>query len=146
MVEQTQRQTPDLLQLWRDWLAQTERQFNAFFADAMNADSAARTFGGYIEMHAAFQRMIADTMQRYLSLFNMPSRTDVVGLGETLSLIEDRLARIEDALQLAADAVDARERDYGFEREPARTRQPVGAAFADRGQAGLYTIPEELRR
>jgi polyhydroxyalkanoic acid synthase PhaR subunit len=141
-----QAQTPDLLQLWRDWLTQTERQFNAFFSDALNRDLSARTMGSYLEMHAGFQRLVADMMQRYLEFWNLPSRKDIIGLADTLRTIEDRLARVEEALQMAAAAVDARDRDYGLIDEPVRTRRPTGTAFEPRRPVGASPVPEELRR
>ena len=124
MAEQTNAQTPDVMQLWRDWLTETERQFNSFFADAMNQDAAARGVGGYVEMTAGFQRMMADFMQRYLAFMNLPSRTDVVGVAETLSAIEERLSRIEETLQIAAAAIDAAEPPALRTDEPARSWQP----------------------
>jgi hypothetical protein len=158
MTEQSSNAAPELLQLWRDWLTESERQFNSFFADSMGSDPAARTIGGVVELYAGFQRILAESMQRYLALINMPSRTDVVGLGETLRSIEDRLARIEETLQTAADAIDARERDFGrVGREPLRTRQPAAPVAAGvvpetnggapvQPAAGPPPIPEELRR
>ena len=124
MAEQTNAQTPDVMQLWRDWLTETERQFNSFFADAMNQDAAARGVGGYVEMNAGFQRMMADFMQRYLAFMNMPSRTDVVGVAETLSAIEERLSRIEETLRVVLTASDASEPPASRTAEPARSSQP----------------------
>ena len=145
MPEQTNRETPDVMQAWRDWLTETERQFNAFFADTMNQDSVASGVGGYMEITAGFQRLMAEGMQRYLAFVNMPSRSDVVGLGETLRSIEERLSRIEETLQIAAEAVDASEGPSVREHEPARTRQPAGSPFARPAGDG-QSVPEELRR
>lgn len=145
MPDQTNSETPDVMQVWRDWLTETERQFNAFFAESMNQDSMARGVGGYMEITAGFQRLMADVMQRYLAFVNMPSRSDVTGLGETLRSIEDRLSRIEETLQIAAEAVDATEGPPPREREPARTRQPAGSPFA-RPTGDGQAVPEELRR
>ena len=124
MAEQTNAQTPDVMQLWRDWLTETERQFNSFFADAMNQDAAARGVGGYVEMTAGFQRMMADFMQRYLAFMNLPSRTDVVGVAETLSAIEERLSRIEETLNVALTVSDASEPPARRTDEPPRSWQP----------------------
>ena len=124
MAEQTNAQTPDVMQLWRDWLTETERQFNSFFADAMNQDAAARGVGGYVEMTAGFQRMMADFMQRYLEFMNMPSRTDVVGVAETLRAIEERLSRIEETFRVVLTAGDAGEPPAFRTAEPSRSSQP----------------------
>ena len=98
MSEETEQPTPDVMEAWREWLTQTERQFNALFNQAMNTEPFGRNMGGAMEITTAFQRMMAEGMQRYLTFVNMPSRTDVTGLGETLRSIEDRLARIEEML------------------------------------------------
>jgi hypothetical protein len=80
---------------------------------------------------------------------NMPSRNDIVGLGETLRSLEARLARIEETLQIAAEAVDRDGSRAAPPTKPARTRRPAGAAAAEETpeetpEAGA--IPKELRR
>ena len=149
MAEQTDQQTPDMMQAWREWLTQTERQFNGFFAEAMNQEQFARGVGSYMEMTASFQRMMGETMQRYLTFMNMPSRNDVTDLGETLLSIEGRLAQIEEMLQIAAEAVDLDEEREAPRPEPARTRTP--ASYAAPAPAATLPpaakpVPEGLRR
>ncbi len=145
MSEQQDKQMPDIMQLWRQWLTESERQLNAFSNETMNSEAFARSVGGFMEMYAAMQRMLAEGMQRYLTFINVPSRSDVVALGEALRMIEARLARIEETLQIAAEAVDASERAPIGAGEPARTRRPPGVVrFEDEGE--LSAIPEELRR
>jgi hypothetical protein len=78
-------------------------------------------------------------MQRYLAFVNMPSRNDVVGLGETLRSIEDRLRgskrRCRSRQPSTREAVDAA-------YEPARTRQaPV---FPTSRRASLRSIAATL--
>jgi hypothetical protein len=145
MADQAEKQTPDIVQLWRDWLTQSERQVNTFFNEALGQEPSARAMAGFVEAYAALQRLLMDAMQRYLSLVNMPSRTDVLGLGETLRSMEDRLARIEETLQIAAEAVDAHERSAPV-REPARTRQPPIFPNGEEARPSAAPIPEELRR
>ena len=144
MSEQSGQRPPDLMEFWRQWLTESERQFNAFFNTAMNTDAFGRTAGSYMEVYAGFQRLLAEGMQRYLSFINMPSRTDVIGLGETLRVIDARLARIEETLQIAAAAVDADVRGPAPISEPPRTRRPEGMPFPERPD--WAPIPEELRR
>lgn len=150
MADQQSQQTPDVAQLWRDWLTQSERQVNAFLGDAMSQDVSARSVAGVMEAYATLQRLLAEGMQRYLTFINMPSRSDVTGLGETLRSIEDRLTRIEETLQIAAAAVDAWS-DSPSQNEPPRTRQapvfpdmPEAIPAFNRGNSS--PIPEELRR
>ena len=145
MSEQTEKQQPDIVQLWRQWLTDSERQFNALSQDAMNNEAFARSVGGFMESYAALQRVTTEAMQRYLTFVNMPSRSDVVALGETLRSIEARLARIEETLQIAAAAVDGHEQGPAPVSEPPRTRRPANMPFTE-DSAAWAPIPEELRR
>jgi polyhydroxyalkanoic acid synthase PhaR subunit len=145
MSEQSDKQAQDVVQLWRDWLTQTERQFNTFFSETMNTEAFARSMGGYMEVNAAFQKMMTDGMQRYLSFVNMPSRTDVISLGETLRDIEGRLARIEETLLIAVEASGAAERGPTAAGEPPRTKRPPGFPVAEEAGVEAQAIPEELR-
>ena len=139
------------MEAWREWLTQTERQFNAFFNEAMNAEPFARSMGGYMEMTTAFQKTMAEGMQRYLTFMNMPSRTDVVDLGETLRSIEDRLSRIEEMLQIAAETVEVADEREAARPEPSRTRTPPGYRSPDDVQEAderpqSEAVPQGLRR
>lgn len=145
MPEQTDQQPPDVMQLWRDWLTQTERQFNALFKEVMGTEAFGRSVGGSTEAYAAFHRLVTDSMERYLSFMNLPSRNEIVGLGETLRSIEDRLTHIEETLQIAADAVDHHSNNHPPAREPARTRRPQGVPAKDE-LLSEPAIPQELRR
>ena len=139
-----QQQQQEIVQLWRDWLTESERQFNAFFNELMGSESFARSVGGYMEAFVMFQRTLADGMERYLSMMNMPSRNDVIALGETLRSMEARLASIEEMFRIAME-VGTGDSWSDSSREPARTRRPAGVLAADevREEEG---IPEELRR
>lgn len=151
MPDQTEQPTPDVMQAWREWLTQSERQFNALFSDAMNQEPFARGMNNYVEMTASFQRLIAESMQRYLSFINMPSRSDVTDLGETLRAIEERLSRIEEMLQIAAEAVDSMDRTEPARPEPFRTRRPPGfeapvTAHESMPRPPAEPVPEGFRR
>jgi hypothetical protein len=141
--QQPDGQQADVMQLWREWLTQTERQFNAFTSETMSSEAFARSVSGVMEAYTSIQRLMTEVMERYLTFLNMPSRNDVVGLAETLRNIEDRLARIEATLQIAADHVDSV--TAAPMNEPARTRQPEGLAEGN-GLPAAGAVPEELRR
>ncbi len=143
MSDQQNRQQPDVVQLWRDWLTQSERQFNTFMNEMMGSEGFARSTSSSMELYVMFQRMMAQAMERYLSFMNMPSRTDVIGLGETLRTIEARLARIEETLQIAAAAVDG---DYERSRyEPPRTRRPAAMPLPEEARVGAPPVPDDFR-
>ncbi len=116
---------PDVGQLWRTWLTETEHQWNTFFNDVMSADSFGRFLGGYTEIYSSFQRLAAQNMERSLSTLNVPSRSDIVELSERLSGVEERLAAIESSINALAEAVGhPAEPAAVTQLRPRRTRRP----------------------
>ncbi len=116
---------PDVGQLWRNWLVDTERQWNAFFNDVMGTDSFGRFLGGYMEIYSTFQRLVAQNMERSLSTLNVPSRSDIVELSERLGGVEERLAAIESNLRALAEAVGHPSQPAAVTQlRPRRTRRP----------------------
>ena len=91
--------------MWREWVSQSERQWNAILNEAMTSEAYGQSMGRFMEMYVASQKTLADTMGRYLTALNLPARTDVLALGDRLAAIEDRLAGIE--LRLARLATPA---------------------------------------
>ena len=85
----------DVVDLWRNWLTETERQFNSFFNEVMGTDSFSRVAGNYMDAYSVVQRSLNQGMERYLNTFNLPTHSDVVELGERLHNIEERLASLE---------------------------------------------------
>lgn len=116
---------PDVGQLWRTWLTETERQWNTFFNDVMSTDSFGRFLGGYTDMYSTFQRMVAQNMERSLATLNVPSRTDIGDLSERLSGVEERLAAIESSINTLAEAVGHPSEPAAVTQlRPRRTRRP----------------------
>jgi hypothetical protein len=118
---------PDIGQLWRNWLTETERQWNGFFNDVMGTDSFGRFMGGYMEMYGTLQRLVTHRMERSLSMLNVPTRSDIVDLSERLSTVEERLASIESSLRALAEAVGHPSQPAAVTQlRPRRTRRPAG--------------------
>ena len=116
---------PDITQLWRNWLTDTEHQWNAFFNDVMGTDSFGRLIGGYMEIYGTFQRLVAQNMERSLSTLNVPTRSDIVDLSERLSSVEERLTSNESSLRALAEAVGHPTQPAPVTQlRPRRTRRP----------------------
>ena len=129
MAEQTS--TPDPFAMWRDWVANSERQWNGFLNNAMATDEFGQAMGRFMDVYLNMQKNMNEVMGRYLQTMNVPTRNDILALGERLSQIEDRLGRIEGALASAA-----RSSNGGSESGPAaaaraarppRTKKPAKA-------------------
>jgi polyhydroxyalkanoic acid synthase PhaR subunit len=120
-------QATDPFQAWRDWMSESERQWNSFLNDAMATDQFSQGMGQFMDVYLNTQKTLNDTFGRFLSAFNLPTRTDVLDLANRLTHIEDRLGAIESGLAASAranrsesSASPVAERD-----RPARTKQPA---------------------
>jgi hypothetical protein len=120
----------DPLAMWREWLSQSERQWNTFFNESMSTPQYSQNVGRFMELYVAAQRQLGETMGRHLAALNVPTRADVLGLGERLVGLETRLARIEAALARltpeGAAAASAGGASSPVERPP-RTKRPPDA-------------------
>jgi Poly(R)-hydroxyalkanoic acid synthase subunit (PHA_synth_III_E) len=117
---------PDPMAAWRLFVTQAEQQWNAFFNQAMGSDQYSQSLGRLMETYAAMQKTMADTMSRYLGALNMPSRADIMTLGDRLAMIEDRLAGIE--RMLAGMGAPSGAVAAAPAARPPRTKQPPSDA------------------
>lgn len=117
----------DPLALWRDWVANSERQWNSFLNNAMATDEFSQTMGRMMDVYLNVQKQMNEVMGRYLQLINVPTRNDILAVGERLSQIEERLTSIEDGLKAAGRAAASAAPTNGAApaARPARTRKPA---------------------
>src|SRR5205809_407743 len=114
----------EAMELWRNWLTETERQWNSFFAEVMGRDSFGRVAGSYMEAYSVVQRALNQGMERYLNTFNLPTHSDIVELGERLHNIEERLALLEANIANLAEATGVTAGASVTRLRPVRTRKP----------------------
>ncbi len=114
----------DVVDLWRNWLTETERQFNSFFNEVMGTDSFSRVAGNYMDAYSVVQRSLNQGMERYLNTFNLPTHSDVVELGERLHNIEERLASLEQNINSLLQASGGTPTAAVTQLRPRRTRSP----------------------
>ena len=120
-----QASTADPFTLWRDWVANSERQWNGFLNNAMATDEFSQTMGRFMDVYLNMQKNMNEVMGRYLQLINVPTRNDILAIGERLSQIEDRLGTMENALRATASSAPANAAPAVA--RPARTKKPAKA-------------------
>lgn len=96
MAQNTQQASDiaDPFAAWREWLGTSERQWNTFLNDAMATEEFSRSMGQFMDVYLNMQKSVSEGMGRYFTALNVPSRNDVMALGERLSSIERQLATI----------------------------------------------------
>jgi hypothetical protein len=107
----------DMLSTWRDWFIQSERRWSEELAGMMKQNAVAQTIGKEINAALHGQEMLTQGMAASLAMFNMPTRDDILALGERLGRLEDSVARQEASLVRLQNAALAE--SHG----PPRTRQ-----------------------
>lgn len=121
----------DPFAMWRDWVSNSERQWNSFLNDAMSTDQFGESMARFMDLYLNMQKNMNEVMGRYLTVLNIPTRGDVVALGDRLANIEDRLSGIESAVKrpatAAAAAAPAPAEAAKPKPRPARTRKPAKA-------------------
>jgi hypothetical protein len=121
-----QRNSPsDAMASWRDWMTQSESRLNALFNDLMSTDGYGRVIGGLTKVFVSMQKSMTKGMERYFTALSLPTRGDVVDLGERLSLIESRLLAMENILaKLAGPDTHGGDAKAMVPRPP-RTKKPA---------------------
>jgi polyhydroxyalkanoic acid synthase PhaR subunit len=120
------RETSDPFAWWREWLVQSERQWNTALNELMGTDQFASSMGRWMELYLGVQKNLNETLGRALTGMNVPNRDDVAELGQRLSAIEERLARIETMIERGSGVSAA----PSERRRPPRTRKPPSVRAA----------------
>lgn len=116
----------DPFDVWREWLANSERQWNGFLNKAMATDQFTQGMGQFMDVYLNAQKGMNEAMGRYLSALNLPTRSDILALGERLSTLEDHLGAIESSLAALQTAAPAQTPAAAAAvPRPPRTKQPA---------------------
>lgn len=126
----SQSEPIDPIAAWRDWMNQSERQWNTFLNEAMATDEFSRSMGRGMDMFLNAQGQMNEALGRILTSMNIPTRTDVMAIADRLASIEERLLSIEMQLTSArvngaSTAVDSATSARIAPDRPPRTRKPA---------------------
>jgi hypothetical protein len=120
----------DPMRAWRDWFIGAERQWSESLSQLMKDEAVARAMGQDFNATLHRQKMFAEVVGQTLAAMNLPSRDEILALGERMGRIEDGLAAVQASitqlrLSPAVSAAVAR---------PPRTRQPAKPEVAPAGK------------
>ena len=112
----------DLSAAWREWATRSERQWNEFFNQLMGTEEFSQSLGRNLDVFLHFQKTMNEAMGSWFMTMNVPTRTDILALGDRLLAIENRLAALEARL---SDMEGAASPDGEAARpRPRRTKRP----------------------
>jgi hypothetical protein len=128
----------DPLAPWRDLVAQWEKNVNALANQTMASDEYSSSMHGAMGLTLKLQQSMRDAMTTYLATANLPSRTEVLAIGERLAGVETRLDRITALLERIASAGGgaAPSADPAPPRPPRTKRPPRAEPIPEPGRTG----------
>lgn len=125
-MTKTETTPPDVSAAWRDWMTQSERQWNEFFNQMMGTEEFSQSMGRNLDVFLHFQKTMSEAMGPYLTAMNVPTRADVLALGDRLLAMENRLAAIEAQLSVVQASLEQKSGSKNSAR-PKRTKRPASA-------------------
>ncbi len=118
---------PDIAEAWRQWAMQSERQWNDFFNQMMGTEEFSQNLGRNLDVFLHFQKTMNEAMGSFFTAMNVPTRTDVLALGDRLLAIENRLAALEAQVAMALANAPAPGTNAASPR-PKRTKRPPASS------------------
>ena len=107
---------------FQEYVTQWERSVDKAYNDFMGTEQYSQSMNQLqklqLEMQTRFKEAITDQLQN----INMPSRDDVLQIGENVRMLNDRLGRMEEKLDLLLDPEG--QRVVTKRPSPPRTKRP----------------------
>jgi hypothetical protein len=94
-----QQSPPDPTAAFRELVSQWEKGINEFAGRAMNSDEFSRAMNKATATSTTMQQQLGELIGRYLTTLNLPSRSEMVNIGERLQAIETSLHRLSAQLE-----------------------------------------------
>lgn len=99
-----------------DW----ERNFDSMANKIMGTDEFSQSMNQFQNLQLAMQKRFNEAMAQHLLNLNMPSRDDILRLGESIRSVEKRLASIETTLAKKKKKKSGKDAS----KKPPRTKLP----------------------
>ncbi len=116
----------DPVQVWHTMLAEMEKGFNAMANQVMGSEQFSKVTHQFTGASVGAQKTVGDLMERYLVSMNLPSRAQMVSMGDRLQSIESQLNEIRALLNRVHADVASQGNGLAAPKPP-RTKQPPSA-------------------
>lgn len=105
-------------------MSQSASRLNALFNELMATEGYSRLMGGLTKVFVSMQKSMSEGMERYFTALSLATRSDVIGLGQRLAMIESRLSSIETSLEKLTGSAATRGESAASAPRPPRTKKP----------------------
>ena len=121
-MSENEAKTMDPIRAWREWIQENEKRWSDTMTEIMGDDRFAKGMGRSFQEMLHTHKILTDSMAQYLGAINIPSRSDVLALGDRIGKLEDAVASLEVAIGKLGQGPFATPQ-RGSEK-PKRTRKP----------------------
>jgi SMC interacting uncharacterized protein involved in chromosome segregation len=122
----------DPVAMWQNMIGEMEKGFNSFANQAMTSPEFSKVMNQVGSVGAGAQKQLGELMEKYLVSMNLPSRAQMVSMGERLQSIEGQLNEIRALLHQVHNNSGAPAGGYAAAPKPPRTKRPPSAAGGDK--------------
>jgi polyhydroxyalkanoic acid synthase PhaR subunit len=112
---------PDPSLRYQELVTEWERTTDKFFNQLMGTEQFSKSMNQMQQLQLEWQKGFRDVMGQYLMNFNMPTREDIVQVGDDIRELGERIAHIEDQLNKMAGM---QEGTQAKRTRPPRTKKP----------------------
>ena len=135
MSDSSSNRPPDPAETFRNLVTEWERGFDAMANKLMGTEEFSRSMNQLQDLQLSMQKRFNEAMAEQLSHFNIPSRDDILRLGEAVHALDKRVARVES--MLAKKAKKKKKKKDGADSAatggPPRTKLPPSARRKEAG-------------
>jgi hypothetical protein len=118
---------PDPAEVFRNLVTEWERGFDAMANKIMGTEEFSRSMNQFQDLQLSMQKRFNEAMTEQLATFNVPSRDDILRLGESIRGLDKRLSKIEVLLSKQAKKGSKGKKGKKARGGPPRTKQPPSA-------------------
>ena len=90
--------TPNPFEVWKQIYEANERAWNSALEKAMASPSFAEAQGRFLESLLAAQKSARDNTRTFLQAMNVPTREDIIHVGELITALEEKIDQLDDRL------------------------------------------------
>ncbi len=129
MSDSSAKNRPDPAENFRNLVTEWERGFDAMANKFMGTEEFSRSMNQLQDLQLSMQKRFNEAMAEQLSHFNIPSRDDILRLGEAVHALDKRVARVESMLVKKEKKKKKKKGNAGSESRsgPPRTKLPPSA-------------------
>ena len=118
--------------IWQNMIGEMEKGFNSFANQAMASPEFSKVVNQVGGVASGAQKQLGDLMEKYLTGMNLPSRAQMVSMGERLQAIEGQLNEIKAMLHQIHNNSGATDSGLPAPPKPPRTKRPPPAAAGEK--------------